>query len=102
MFLKNIKLKQMELRLPNNKMDWGMLLTYPKSNARSDKKINFSNGVMITLNLIHYAEHRRVKDLRAGYFAPLNGREMGKMFSKEGWIEIKNHLILNDIMEEDY
>jgi hypothetical protein len=102
MFLKNIKLKQMELRLPNNKMDWGKLLTYPKDNARSDKKINFSNGVMITLNMIHYAEYRRVKDLRAGYFAPLNGREMGKMFSKEGWSEIKNHLILNHIMEEDY
>ena len=92
----------MDLRIPNNSMRWDLLLTYPIEKARADKKINFRNGVLIILNLIHFQDYRRVKDLRAGYFAPLNGEEMEKIFSKNGWGEIKKHLIENHIIEEDY
>lgn len=89
----------MDIRVPNNNMDWEKLLTHPNEKARSDKKINFHNGVLITLNLIHYQDNRRVLDLRPGYFASLNGSEMEKMFSKDGWGEIKKHLIHNHIIE---
>ena len=91
------------IKVPNNDIDYNAL--FAKVDAmkfkRADKISNLKNSIIITLNMIQYPEHRRIKELKNHYYTMLPFEEMSKVFSREGWSLVKELLVKNHIIESD-